>query len=66
MNFIRIMAAEGGTGILPEKDITKIFSLRKSVVFEDIKGVKACAMTYHEEVSIEFKKSETIGFTDSG
>jgi hypothetical protein len=31
-----------------------------------IKGVKAWVMTSHEEVSIEFKNSVTIGFTNSG
>ncbi len=33
---------------------------------ENIKGVKAYVMTSHEEVSIEFKNSVTIGFTNSG
>jgi hypothetical protein len=47
-------------------NITGILVIQNLRYVGDIKGVKSWVMTSHEEVSIEFKNSVTIGLTNLG
>ena len=61
-----MVAFRGGVALQKIMISQKFSGFEKLLLVGVIKGVKAWVMTSHEEVSIEFKNSVTIGFTNSG